>query len=136
MLFLGYKYRHIEHNNTMHTLFQISLVRLTLIDEATKWRSVKSLWHKLLWCTISCLKFAFHTCTPGNVRPPGSSRVFRWPTRLFIREKTECFVNDGTWYLPSWESIARLLAWCLNHNIRSTFYLHHNCNVNESIINM
>ena len=43
----------------MHTLFQfIALARLTLVDDL---RSVKSLQQKLLWCTIYCLKSAFHT---------------------------------------------------------------------------
>ena len=51
----------------MHTLFQfITRVPLTLVEVTKRWRSVKSLRHKLLWCTICCLKSAFHTCTPGK----------------------------------------------------------------------
>ena len=77
MLFVRYKFRHIEHNNTtLHTFFQfITRARLTLIDDTTKWRSVKSLWHRLLWCTI-CLKSAFRTCTPGTWRKPGEFSPF------------------------------------------------------------
>ena len=52
----------------MHTVFLfITRARLTLVDNTTKWRSVKSLWHKLLWRTICCLKSAFHTYTPGTI---------------------------------------------------------------------
>ena len=34
-------------------------------SDTTKWRSVKSLRHKLLRCTICCLKSLFLICTPG-----------------------------------------------------------------------
>ena len=51
----------------MHTLFQfITRSRLTLVDDTTKWHSVKSLKHKLVCCTICCLKCAFHPFTPGK----------------------------------------------------------------------
>ena len=54
----------------MHTLFQfIARARLTLVDDTTKRRSVESLWHKLLWCTICCLKSAFYTCTVKQISP-------------------------------------------------------------------
>ena len=50
----------------MHRLFQfITSARLTLVDDTTQSRCVKSLQHKLLWCTICCLESAFNTCTPG-----------------------------------------------------------------------
>ena len=67
MLFVRYKFQHIENNNTTPRIhFCITRARLTLIDNTTKWRSVKSLWHKPLSCTIRCLISAFHTCTPGS----------------------------------------------------------------------
>ena len=65
MLFVRYKFRYIEHNTT-HTLIQfITRASLTLADDTTKRRSVKSSEHKLLWRAICCLKSAFRTCTPG-----------------------------------------------------------------------
>ena len=68
MLYVWYKFRHTEQqHNTMHTLFQfITRARLILVDGTTRWRDVKSLQHKLLWCTICCLKSAFHTFTPST----------------------------------------------------------------------
>ena len=56
-----------QQHNTMHTLFQL-IIRacLILVDDTTKWRTVISSWHKLLWGTIYCLKSAFHICTPAR----------------------------------------------------------------------
>ena len=67
MPFVRHKFQHVEHNTT-HTLFQfITRARLTLVDDTTKWRSIKSLQRKLHGCAICCLKSAFHTCTPGII---------------------------------------------------------------------
>ena len=58
-----------QQYNSRYTLLQfITRPRLTLIDSITNWRRVKSLWYKLLLCTICRLKFAFHTSTPGRLR--------------------------------------------------------------------
>ena len=68
MLFVRYKFRHIEHNNTTLCTHFSNLSLVTFVDDTTKWCSVKSLQDKLLRCTICCLKFAFRTCTPGISR--------------------------------------------------------------------
>ena len=69
MLFVQYKFRHVDEHNTIHTLLQlITRARLTLVDDTTKWGSVKSLYNKPLWCTICSLKSAFHICTPGKLK--------------------------------------------------------------------
>ena len=67
MLFVRYKFQHIEHNNTSPRIHfpNLSLVRVWRLLKTTKWRSVKSLQHKLLRCAICCLKSSFRTCTPG-----------------------------------------------------------------------
>ena len=50
----------------MHTLIEfLTRARSTLVDDTTKWRSVESLYHKLLWCAICCLKSTFYTSTLG-----------------------------------------------------------------------
>ena len=76
MFFVWYKFQHIEHNNTtLRTHFSkfITRARLTLVDDTTKWRSVKSLQHQLLWCTICCLKSALDTFAPSNTLQNTSS---------------------------------------------------------------
>ena len=66
MLFVRYKFRHIEHN-TVHTLFQfITRTRLTLADDMAQCQIFLT---QTAQCRICCLKFAFHTCTPGRFLP-------------------------------------------------------------------
>ena len=70
MFFVQYKFGHFEPNNT--TLCTHFSIYHSCASDTCRWhkkrRSVKSLRRKLPWCTICCLKSAFHTCTPGMLR--------------------------------------------------------------------
>ena len=54
------KFQHMEHNDTTLCthLSDLSLPWHLLMTQ----KMTQSLWHKLLWCTICCLKFEFHSC--------------------------------------------------------------------------
>ena len=95
MLFVQYKFRRIEHNNT-HTLFQfITCARLTLVEDTTKYRSVKSLQHKLPWCTICCPKFEFRTCTPCKTQNYKSLSSFTTWRRITVAISSDVHGRTG-----------------------------------------
>ena len=122
MLFVRYKFRHIEHNTAPRTHFSnLSRVRLWHLSMTTKWRSFKSLWHKLLRCTISCPKSAFHTSfTLGKC----SFKVVQF---LLILESTQLREHNYqildmkpllVWPSSIWTS--RLCLWCKKKNYSSS----------------